>query len=113
MFARKLSLLLIVLGARFDDRATGKLAEFAPHARVVHFDIDAAEIGKLRTAHVAVAGELKPAIEALTARLATSPLAIDPWIIRCASARRVAGSDSLPSSASFSRRRSGIEAQRK
>lgn len=83
--------LLIVLGARFDDRATGKLAEFAPHARVVHFDIDAAEIGKLRTAHVAVAGELKPAVEALSTRLATSPqgnanLAIDPWIIRCASA---------------------------
>ena len=78
--------LLIVLGARFDDRATGKLAEFAPHARVVHFDIDAAEIGKLRTAHVAVTGELKPAVEALSARLASSPLAIDPWIIRCASA---------------------------
>lgn len=78
--------LLIVLGARFDDRATGKLAEFAPHARVVHFDIDAAEIGKLRTAHVAVPGELKPAVEALSARLAHAPLAIDPWIIRCASA---------------------------
>lgn len=78
--------LLIVLGARFDDRATGKLAEFAPHARVVHFDIDAAEIGKLRAAHVAVAGELKPAVEALTARITLAPLAIDPWIIRCASA---------------------------
>lgn len=78
--------LLIVLGARFDDRATGKLAEFAPHARVVHFDIDASEIGKLRETHVAVAGELKPGVEALTVRMATAPLAIDPWVIRCASA---------------------------
>lgn len=65
--------LLIVLGARFDDRATGKLAEFAPHARVVHFDIDASEIGKLRETHVAVAGELKPGVETLTARLAAAP----------------------------------------
>jgi acetolactate synthase-1/2/3 large subunit len=42
--------LLIVVGRRFDDRATGKLAEFAPNARVVHMDIDACEIGKLRAA---------------------------------------------------------------
>ena len=41
--------LLIVVGARFDDRATGKLATFAPKAKVIHLDIDAAEIGKLRT----------------------------------------------------------------
>jgi len=78
--------LLIVMGARFDDRATGKLAEFAPHARVVHFDVDASEIGKLRETHVAVGGEIRPAIEALTARMAAAPLAIDPWVIRCASA---------------------------
>lgn len=78
--------LLIVMGARFDDRATGKLAEFAPHARVVHFDVDASEIGKLRETHVAVGGEIRPAIEALTARMTTAPLAIDPWVIRCASA---------------------------
>jgi acetolactate synthase-1/2/3 large subunit len=77
--------LLIVFGARFDDRATGKLAEFAPHARVVHFDIDASEIGKLRETHVAVAGEIAPGIQALTDRLADAPLAIDPWMIRCAS----------------------------
>ena len=78
--------LLIVMGARFDDRATGKLAEFAPHARVVHFDVDASEIGKLRETHVAVGGEIRPAIEALTERLSSAPLAIDPWVIRCASA---------------------------
>ncbi|KQW80840.1 acetolactate synthase 2 catalytic subunit [Brevundimonas sp. Root1279] len=75
--------LLVVLGARFDDRATGKLAEFAPHARIVHFDVDASEIGKLRETAVAVAGDLKAGVETLTARMAGRPLAIDPWIIRC------------------------------
>jgi acetolactate synthase-1/2/3 large subunit len=89
--------LLIVLGARFDDRATGKLAEFAPHARIVHFDIDAAEISKLRPATVAVAGELAPGIEALAAHLADTPLAIDPWMIRCQSrARRTAARYDAP-----------------
>lgn len=50
--------LLFVVGARFDDRATGKLAEFAPNARVVHLDIDACEIGKLRMADAPVQGDL-------------------------------------------------------
>ena len=77
--------LLIVFGARFDDRATGKLAEFAPDARVVHFDIDASEIGKLRQTWIAVAGELPAGIEALTAHLAGTSLRIDPWIMRCVS----------------------------
>jgi acetolactate synthase-1/2/3 large subunit len=77
--------LLIVFGARFDDRATGKLAEFAPHARVVHFDVDASEVGKLRDANVAVVGELAPGIETLSAQLAGVRLAIDPWMIQCAS----------------------------
>ncbi|MEH6698072.1 MAG: acetolactate synthase 2 catalytic subunit [Brevundimonas sp.] len=77
--------LLIVFGARFDDRATGKLAEFAPHARVIHFDIDASEIGKLREAWIPVAGELAPGVEALTAHLAGQTLTIDPWMIHCAS----------------------------
>ena len=76
--------LLIVFGARFDDRATGKLAEFAPHARIIHFDIDASEIGKLRQTQVAVAGELPAGIEALTRHLAATPLRIDRWMMRCA-----------------------------
>ncbi|WP_420478726.1 acetolactate synthase 2 catalytic subunit [Brevundimonas sp. FT23028] len=80
--------LLIVFGARFDDRATGKLAEFAPHARVIHFDIDASEIGKLRETWIPVQGELAPGIEALTARLAGRGPAIDPWMIHCASRAR-------------------------
>lgn len=58
--------LLIVVGARFDDRATGKLAEFAPNARVVHMDIDACEIGKLRHADVGVRGDIRATLTALT-----------------------------------------------
>jgi acetolactate synthase-1/2/3 large subunit len=49
--------LLIVAGARFDDRATGKLAEFCPEARVIHIDIDPGEIDKLRSAHVKLVGD--------------------------------------------------------
>ncbi|MBB1086900.1 acetolactate synthase 2 catalytic subunit [Lysobacter sp. SG-8] len=58
--------LLIVVGARFDDRATGKLAEFAPNARVIHMDPDACEIGKLRHADAAVNGDMATALKALT-----------------------------------------------
>ena len=51
--------LLITLGARFDDRVTGKAALFAPHAKVIHVDIDPAEISKIRTADVPIVGDLK------------------------------------------------------
>ena len=50
--------LLIAVGARFDDRVTGKLDTFAPQARVIHFEIDPAEVGKNRHADVAVLGDL-------------------------------------------------------
>ncbi len=50
--------LLVVIGARFDDRATGKLNEFAPFARVIHLDADAYEISKLRTADIAIPGDV-------------------------------------------------------
>ncbi|MGV8923840.1 MAG: acetolactate synthase 2 catalytic subunit [Thermomonas sp.] len=58
--------LLIVVGARFDDRATGKLAEFAPNARVVHIDLDACEIGKLRHADAGVRGDIITTLTKLT-----------------------------------------------
>ena len=51
--------LLVTLGARFDDRVTGKLDDFAPHARVVHVDVDPAEIGKNRHADVPIVGDVK------------------------------------------------------
>ncbi len=57
--------LLITLGARFDDRVTGKLSSFAPHAKVIHADIDPAEIGKNRVVDVALVGDLKNTITAL------------------------------------------------
>lgn len=66
--------LLIVLGARFDDRVTGKLESFAVNAKVIHADIDAAEIGKLRRADVSLKGDLNQVLQALT-----MPLDIQPW----------------------------------
>ncbi len=57
--------LLITLGARFDDRVTGKLSTFAPNAKIIHADIDPAEIGKNRRADVALVGDLRLTIEAL------------------------------------------------
>ncbi|STZ80803.1 acetolactate synthase [Mycolicibacterium aichiense] len=57
--------LLIALGARFDDRVTGKLDSFAPEAKVIHVDIDPAEIGKNRNADVPIVGDVKLAISEL------------------------------------------------
>jgi acetolactate synthase-1/2/3 large subunit len=61
--------LLVVLGARFDDRVTGKLDAFAPNARVVHVDVDPAEIGKNRHADVPVVGDVKVVLEQFLAHL--------------------------------------------
>ena len=51
--------LIVSLGARFDDRVTGKAALFAPNAKIVHVDIDPAEIGKIRTADVPIVGDVR------------------------------------------------------
>lgn len=61
--------LLIALGTRFDDRVTGKLDTFAPEAKVIHADIDPAEIGKNRHADVPIVGDIKAVITALIAML--------------------------------------------
>ena len=66
--------LLIAFGARFDDRVTGKLDTFAPNAKVIHADIDIAEINKLRKADVSLRGDLKQAAQALS-----FALEIDEW----------------------------------
>lgn len=66
--------LLIAVGARFDDRVTGKLNTFAPNAKVIHMDIDPAEMNKLRQAHVALQGDLNALLPALQ-----QPLDINPW----------------------------------
>jgi acetolactate synthase-1/2/3 large subunit len=58
--------LLIALGVRFDDRVTGRLAAFAPHAKVIHVDIDPAEIGKNRAPDVPIVGDVKRVLPKLT-----------------------------------------------
>ena len=76
--------LLITLGARFDDRVTGKLSTFAPNAKIIHADIDPAEIGKNRHADVALIGDLKNILKALNpatkAALAKSAPDLTPWL---------------------------------
>ena len=61
--------LLVALGARFDDRVTGRLGAFAPHAKVVHVDVDPAEIGKNRSADIPIVGDCKDVIANLRAEL--------------------------------------------
>lgn len=76
--------LLIALGTRFDDRVTGKLDSFAPEAKVIHADIDPAEIGKNRNADVPIVGDVKAVIADLIEFLrrdgtAASTLNLDDW----------------------------------
>ena len=61
--------LVVALGARFDDRVTGRLADFAPRAKVVHVDIDPAEIGKNRIPDVPVIGDVRAVLRGLADRL--------------------------------------------
>jgi acetolactate synthase I/II/III large subunit len=61
--------LLVALGARFDDRVTGRLATFAPGARIIHVDVDPAEIGKNRSADIPIVGDCKDVIAKLHAEL--------------------------------------------
>src|SRR4029077_15374961 len=61
--------LIIAGGTRVDDRVTGKVSAFAPGAKVIHFDIDAAEVGKIRAAEIPVVGPLKLALTSLTREL--------------------------------------------
>jgi acetolactate synthase I/II/III large subunit len=61
--------LLVALGTRFDDRVTGQLASFAPDAKIIHVDIDPAEIGKNRNADVPIVGDAKDVIAKLHAEL--------------------------------------------
>ena len=65
--------LLIALGTRFDDRVTGRLTDFAPHAKVIHVDIDPAEIGKNRAPEVPIVGDAKRVLGKLTKLVAEGP----------------------------------------
>ena len=61
--------LLLAFGVRFDDRVTGKLAEFAKHGKIVHVDVDASEIHKNKSAHIPVIADLKKTLQALNAMI--------------------------------------------
>ena len=69
--------LLIALGTRFDDRVTGDLSTFAPEAKVVHADVDPAEIGKNRVADVPIVGDAREVITELTAALRNAARVLD------------------------------------
>jgi acetolactate synthase-1/2/3 large subunit len=79
-FAAQSADLLICIGARFDDRVTGKLDEFAPNADVIHIDIDPAEISKLRHANVSLPGEIGPVLRYLRDQPA---LQVRDWQSEC------------------------------
>ncbi|MCY1140401.1 acetolactate synthase large subunit [Actinoplanes sp. Pm04-4] len=82
VYALQKSDLLITLGARFDDRVTGKLDSFAPDAKVVHADIDPAEIGKNRHADVPIVGDARHVIDELIAAVSASAEGAgkyEPW----------------------------------
>ncbi len=72
--------LLIALGARFDDRATGKVALFCPNAKIVHVDIDASELDKIKTAHVGIVGDVRGVVEALLPQVWSTPRT--DWLAR-------------------------------
>jgi len=65
--------LLIALGVRFDDRVTGRLAAFAPRAKVIHVDIDPAEVGKIRAPEVPIVGDVKRVLPKLTRLVTETP----------------------------------------
>src|SRR3984885_13880008 len=74
--------LICAVGARFDDRVTGKLSEFAPRAKFIHMDIDPAEISKNVPAHIPIVGDAKNILPKLTREyraLQTDPSRLDDW----------------------------------
>jgi acetolactate synthase-1/2/3 large subunit len=75
--------LLIAVGARFDDRATGKVAGFCPQAKIIHIDIDPSELDKIKTAHVGIAGDVAYVLQLLLP--AIEPPERDDWLVRVAS----------------------------
>jgi acetolactate synthase-1/2/3 large subunit len=77
--------LIVAIGARFDDRITGKLSEFAPRAKFIHIDIDPAEISKNIPAHIPIVGDAKNILPRLTAEyraLSPDPKRLDEWWTR-------------------------------
>jgi acetolactate synthase-1/2/3 large subunit len=74
--------LIVAIGARFDDRITGKLSEFAPHAKFIHIDVDPAEISKNVPAHIPIVGDAKQVLPNLTREykaLQTDSTRLEAW----------------------------------
>jgi acetolactate synthase I/II/III large subunit len=74
--------LVVAVGARFDDRITGKLSEFAPRAKFIHIDVDPAEISKNVAAHIPIVGDAKNILARLTTEyraLAAEPSRLEEW----------------------------------
>ena len=82
---------LLVIGARLDDRATGKLDGFAPNARTIHIDADAAEFNKLRNADLALRGDLNAVLSGLSEACRGTPLTISDWQKQCQTWRTTGG----------------------
>jgi acetolactate synthase-1/2/3 large subunit len=74
--------LLLALGVRFDDRVTGKVSEFAKHATIVHVDVDASEINKIKRADIAVVSDLKYALAELNKVVEPPAEPLDEWLNR-------------------------------
>ena len=72
--------LILACGSRFDDRVTGKVSAFAPGSTVVHLDVDAAEISKIRHADIPVVGPLKPVLAEITSTIEPAVNRTEPWL---------------------------------
>jgi acetolactate synthase-1/2/3 large subunit len=83
--------LMIAVGVRFDDRVTGRLSAFAPHAKVIHIDIDPAEIGKIRTPDLPIVGDAKRVLHKITKVLRDFDTAGHPGAARKAWWRQIRG----------------------
>jgi acetolactate synthase-1/2/3 large subunit len=78
--------LLIAVGVRFDDRATGRVAEFCPQAKIVHIDIDDSELNKIKTAHVGITGDARQVLSELLPSIL--PRRRHAWLARIAELKR-------------------------
>jgi len=74
--------LILAIGVRFDDRVTGKLAEFAPRAKIIHIDIDAAELNKNKVAHIPIVSDARYAVEELN-KIVEKPDDHSAWLEEC------------------------------
>ncbi len=74
--------LILALGVRFDDRVTGKLSEFAKHAKIVHVDVDASELNKNKVAHIPICSDVKFFLAELN-KIVEPPDAVSDWVKQC------------------------------